>query len=50
MSPAIVLLMTEAPARIDQNFEFAGKLIDRDELVDGGRRFLKARMQESGGP
>lgn len=36
--------------RIDKNFEFAGKLIDRDELADGGGRFLKARMQESGGP
>ena len=35
--------------RIDENFEFAGKLIDRDELADGGGRFLKARMQEFGG-
>jgi len=36
--------------RIDKNFEFAGKFIDRDELADGGGRFLKARMRESGGP
>ena len=36
--------------RIDEIFEFAGKLIERDELADGGGRFLKARMQESGGP
>ena len=36
--------------RIDENFEFAGKLIDRDELADGGGRFFKARMQKSGGP
>ena len=35
--------------RIDENFEFAGKLIDRDELADGGGRFLRARMPESGG-
>ena len=34
--------------RIDENFEFAGKLVDRDELTDGGGRFLKARMQECG--
>ena len=40
--------------RIDENFEFAGKLIDRDELADeladAGGRFLRARMQESGSP
>ena len=32
--------------RIDENFEFTGMLIDRDELADGGGKFLKARMQE----
>jgi hypothetical protein len=33
--------------RIDENFEFAGKLISRNELADGGGRFLKARMPAS---
>jgi hypothetical protein len=33
--------------RIDENFQFAGKLIDRDRLRDGGGKFLKARLQES---
>lgn len=27
--------------RIDENFEFAGKLIDRDELADGGGGFSR---------
>jgi hypothetical protein len=31
--------------RIDENFQFTGKLIDRDKLKDGGGRFLRARMQ-----
>jgi hypothetical protein len=31
--------------RIDKNFEFTGMLMDRDELADGGGKFLKARMQ-----
>ena len=30
--------------RIDENFEFTGKLVNRDELVDGGGRFLRTRM------
>jgi hypothetical protein len=30
--------------RIDKNFEFTGMLMDRDELADGGGKFLKARM------
>jgi hypothetical protein len=33
--------------RIDENFEFTGKLIDRDELAGGRGRFLRARMQGS---
>ncbi len=33
--------------RIDENFEFTGKLFDRDELAGGGGRFLKARMEKS---
>lgn len=36
--------------RISENFEFTGKLIDRDELTDGGGRFLKTRMRDSGDP
>jgi hypothetical protein len=36
--------------RIDENFEFTGKLIDRDNLTDGGGKFLRARMQDAGGP
>ena len=40
--------------RIDENFEFAGKLIDRDELADeladAGGRFLRARLQKSRSP
>lgn len=31
--------------RIDENFEFTGKLINRDELADGGGRFLRTRMR-----
>lgn len=34
--------------RIDQNFEFTGKLIDRHALADGGGRFIKARMRDAG--
>ncbi|MBE2244191.1 MAG: hypothetical protein IAE86_15655, partial [Burkholderiaceae bacterium] len=30
--------------RIDENFEFTGKLFDRDELKGGGGRFLRARL------
>jgi len=36
--------------RIDENFEFTGKLMDRDKLTDGGGKFLRARMQDAGGP
>jgi Family of unknown function (DUF6998) len=36
--------------RIDRNFEFAGKLLDRDMLTNGGGKFLRARMQDAGGP
>lgn len=32
--------------RIDENFQFTGKLIDRIRLADGGGRFLRARMHE----
>ncbi len=32
--------------RIDESFQFTGKLIDRSRLKDGGGRFLRARMQE----
>lgn len=32
--------------RIDEQFQFTGKLIDRQRLSDGGGRFLRARMQE----
>lgn len=32
--------------RIDEEFQFTGKLIDRQRLSDGGGRFLRARMQE----
>jgi hypothetical protein len=34
--------------RVDENFEFTGKLINRDELTDSGGRFLKARMRDAG--
>lgn len=38
--------------RIDSQFQFTGKLIDRSELMDSGGRFLRARMRNltSGGP
>lgn len=32
--------------RIDEDFQFTGKLIDRNRLRDAGGRFLRARMQE----
>lgn len=32
--------------RIDKYFQFTGKLIDRSRLLSGGRRFLRARLQE----
>lgn len=32
--------------RIDKDFRFTGKLIDRSTLVSGGRRFLRTRLQE----
>ena len=32
--------------RINEDFQFTGKLIDRNRLTDGGGRFLRARMQE----
>lgn len=32
--------------RIDKDFQFTGKLVDRSRLTDGGGRFLSARMQE----
>jgi hypothetical protein len=35
--------------RIDEVFQFTGKLIDRSRLTDGGGRFLRARMQEPDG-
>lgn len=35
--------------RIDEVFQFTGKLIDRSGLTDGGGRFLRARMQEPDG-
>lgn len=33
--------------RIDVNFEFTGKLFDRDELTGGGGKFLRARLRET---
>lgn len=30
--------------RIDENFQFTGKLIERSRLVDGGGKFLRARL------
>lgn len=36
--------------RIDEKFEFTGKLLNRDELMDGGGRFLKTRMRNAGAP
>jgi hypothetical protein len=35
--------------RIDENFEFTGKLIDREHLTNGGGRFLRARLQDANG-
>lgn len=32
--------------RIDQDFRFTGKLIDREKLADGGGKFLRMRMQQ----
>lgn len=32
--------------RIDENFEFTGKLLERNQLSDGGGRFLRARLQD----
>lgn len=34
--------------RIDEDFQFAGKLLERSELSSGGRHFLKGRMQGGG--
>lgn len=34
--------------RIDEHFEFTGKLINRDELADGGGQFLRTRMRGPG--
>lgn len=36
--------------RIDKDFGFTGKLIDREELSGGEGRFLKARMRDAGAP
>jgi hypothetical protein len=36
--------------RIDENFEFTSKLINRDELAGRGGRFLRARMLSPTGP
>lgn len=36
--------------RIDENFEFTGKLIERDQLAGGAGRFLKARLSNAGVP
>ncbi|MGX5651523.1 hypothetical protein ACWKW4_14820 [Hydrogenophaga borbori] len=35
---------------IDRNFQFTGKLIDRDKLKKGGGKFLRARMGSPEGP
>jgi hypothetical protein len=32
--------------RIDEDFQFTGKLIDRERLRDGGGKFLKARLRD----
>ena len=34
--------------RIDGDFQFKGKLLDRTQLADGGGRFLRARMNGGG--
>lgn len=31
---------------IDRDFQFTGKLVERDKLKSGGRKFLRARMGE----
>lgn len=36
--------------RIDDQFDFTGKLIDRDKLSGGVGKFLRARMQDAGDP
>lgn len=36
--------------RIDENFEFTGKLIDRDKLAGGGGRFLRGRLNGRSAP
>jgi hypothetical protein len=35
--------------RIDQNFEFQGKLFDRSELAGGAGKFLKGRLDDTSG-
>ncbi len=35
--------------RIDEDFQFTGKLVDRSRLTDGGGKLLKARMREPDG-
>ena len=32
--------------RIDKDFQFTGTLVNRNRLLSGGRRFLRARLQE----
>jgi hypothetical protein len=32
--------------RIDEDFQFKGKLIDRERLREGGGKFLKARLRD----
>ncbi len=34
--------------RIDEDFQFTGKLLDRTKLFDGGGKFLRARMNDGG--
>jgi hypothetical protein len=36
--------------RIDENFEFTGKLFEREELSGGGGKFLRARMLDADPP
>lgn len=35
--------------RIDENFEFTGKLINREDLSEGEGRFIKARLRDADG-
>jgi hypothetical protein len=35
--------------RIDENFQFTGKLIERSRLTDGGGKFLRGRLKDGGG-